>query len=206
MGLSNEWTDLALNHGRKSVMSLAITDQELDAETNRQIGVLFPMISEQLLGHEREALDFGCGAGRFTVPLAKVIQGRAVGFDPCAPLIATATGHIAVDYHSADTTAYFSECQRNQTTFDLILAYVVLGSPQLDTEMIAAGLVSLLADDGLLILADHITPDVPTDRWWRFRPLEFYQSLFRRHGVELECIGELMQLENKITVLAGRLP
>lgn len=185
-------------------MSLSISDAELDAETKRQIGVLFPMIAEQLHGHERTALDFGCGAGRFTLPLAKVIQGRAVGFDPCAPLIAAATGHISVDYFTSDTEAYFSESRRNGTTFDLILAYIVLGSPQLDTELIAAGLVSLLAPDGLLILADHMTPNIPTGKWWRFRPLEFYQSLFARHGVTVECIGEIRQLENTVSILSGR--
>lgn len=202
--MSGQWNDLALAHGRRSVMSLSISDQELDAETERQTPLLFGMIADQLHGHERTALDYGCGAGRFTIHLAKAIQGRAVGFDQCAPLIAQATGHISVDYHSGDAELFFAENARNGVTFDVILALNVMGAPGLNTEITAAGLVSLLAPDGLLVLCDHMTDEPQPRRWWRFRSRDFYKSLFAHQGVVLREIGTLMQLENEITVLAGR--
>jgi len=202
----DEWSGLAKQHGRKSVMSLKISDQELDAETARQTPILMGMISEQLLGHERSGLDYGCGSGRFSRALAKTIPGRVTAFDPCAELIQLATGNINVDYVSGSADGFFHECKHNGTTYDVVLAAQVLGSPKLDLEATATGLVSLLSSDGLLIITDHMPIVLPSGRWWRFRPAELYKSIFNRNGIDLECIGELQQLTETITVLAGRLP
>lgn len=202
--MSDEWGALAKTHGRKSVMNLSITDAELDAETNRQTPILMGLIAGQLHGHERSGLDFGCGSGRFSAPLAKTIHGRVLAFDPCAELIAMATGHISVDYHTCKSEALFAECKHNQTDFDVVLTAIVLGTPGLDLEATASGLVSVLAPDGLLVVVDHMPDVLPTRRWWRYRPSGMYLDVFARNGVELECVGELMQLDNQVTVLTGR--
>lgn len=202
--MNDQWAGLAKQHGRKSVMNLSITDAELDTETNRQTPILMGLIAGQLHGHERSGLDFGCGSGRFSAPLAKTIHGRVLAFDPCAELIAMATGHISVDYHSGESEAFFAECKHNQTDFDVVLTAMVLGTPGLDLEATASGLVSVLAPDGLLIIVDHMPEVLPTRRWWRYRPMNLYRDVFARNDVNMECVGELAQLENQITVLTGR--
>ncbi len=202
--MPDDWTNLANQYGRKSVMSLAIDDATLDRETQRQIPILFGMIADQLHGHERSGLDYGCGAGRWTHALAKTIQGRVTGFDPCTELVAMARGEIDTDYVSGSPDAFFGECRHNEPHFDVVLAAQVLGAPGMDVEATARGLVGVLAPGGLLVVVDHMVDEPQPQRWWRFRSRDYYESLFSRHGIELREIGRLMQLENEITMLAGR--
>lgn len=204
MGMSGEWTLLARTHGRKAVMSLTIDDITLDQETDRQIPILFGMIGDQLLGNERCGLDFGCGAGRLTHALAKTIRGRVTGYDPCAALVSMARGEIDTDYVSGPPEEFFYECHHNGTEFDVIMVAQVLGAPGIDLEATATGLIDVLSRDGLMVVIDHMPSPLPIGRWWHYRPVAFYQELFRGHGVELRQIGKLMQLENEVTVLAGR--
>lgn len=202
--MSDAWTELAKSHGRRSVMSLSISEEQLEAETARQLPILCGMIHGQLHGHERTGLDFGCGSGRFSHALAQTIHGRVTAFDSCAALVALATWQLDVDYVSSDSAAFFDELIKNDVTYDVVMAAQVLGSPGLPLESTAASLTEVLAPGGLLIIVDHMPEIIPTDRWWRFRPRAFYGDLFRRNGVELAHVGDLAQLENTISMLGGR--
>lgn len=207
MGMTNPWTDLAQTHGRKSVMSLAIDDATLDAETERQAAEIFPLIRGELRGDEEWALDYGCGYGRFTPYLADLIGGHGtLGYDPCADLLrlfdengatygfVTSPADVAFDY------------LRHRGPFDLIFTAMVLGDPNLDLEQTAVGLASILAPTGLLVVLDHMPEVEPSGRWWRFRPEREYASLFDRCGVKLRKIGMVRQLSEDVTILAGRKP
>lgn len=198
------WPDLARRHGRRAVMSLQVTDAEMDEETRRQIPILFGIIEHHLTGAEKTALDFGCGAGRFSHALAQTIKGRVTAVDPCHELIAMAPGAVDVDYHPVEPGVFFDECVRNGVTYDVVFAAMVLGAPDLPLEATAADLVSVLAPGGLLVVVDHMPEIIPYDRWWRFRPVDLYQEMFQRNGIEVRKAGALMQLDNEITVLCGR--
>ncbi len=82
---------------------------------------------------------------------------------------------------------------------------MVLGDPGQDIFETARTIVSLLAPGGLLIVLEHcVTNPAPyAGRWWRFRNAEEYRALFAAN-VRLNIVGSLMQLENTVTVLAGR--
>ncbi len=202
--MSQEWDELARSAGRKSVMSLEISNTTLDAETNRQIPLLVDMLRGQLNGTEKTALDFGAGAGRFTRMLASVIDGRAVGFDPCKELLALAPGDISIDYVSEAPDRFFAECVRNDTVFDLVFAFGVLGSPGLDVTATVDGLSLVLAPGGLLVVVDHMPLAIPAGRWWRFRPAGVYIEAFAEHGIALHHVGDLNQLTEPMSMLAGR--
>lgn len=202
--MPNEWSALAKAHGRKSVMSLTIDDKELDRETERQLPILRDMIKQCLNGTERTALDFGCGSGRFSHMLAQCINGRVAAFDPCEELIALGVEHADVAYFTGSADAFFDEDQGCGMKYDVVFAAQVLGAPALNLEATAADLVSVLEPDGLLIVLDHMPKIIPSGKWWHFRPLGLYTELFRRNGIEMSFVGTMMQLENEITMIAGR--
>lgn len=202
--MSETWDNLTIQHGRKSVMSLAITDDVLEAETARQIPVLREAIRPLLTGHEKTALDFGCGYGRFTPMLANLIDGRAVGFDPSEAMIRAGNGHISVDYVTCPTAQFFQETTQTSTRFDLILTFGVLGEPNVPVWTTVMELCRLLADGAMIVVVDHIVPNPDPERWWRFRQPGFYEEIFRACGVALYEVGTVPQLGDTMTILAGR--
>ena len=203
--MHNPYSALAREHGRRAVVSLAIDDATLDAETARQAAEIMPIIRRLLRGDELTALDYGCGWGRFTGYLTKLPAGgrplATTGFDPCAEYIAMARPDSAIKYATGDPDAFFSA---NEGVFDLIFCWVVLGMPGLDVPKTVAGLASMLSPTGLMVLGDHMADTPPRGRWWRFRPQHVYQGLFRRHGISLWQVQECLQVGDPITVLAGR--
>lgn len=189
------WTDLARNHGRKSVVSLSISDAALDGETSRQIAAVFPMFAPLLTG-EVTALDYGCGAGRFTHALAQATDAITTGYDPCAEF-AEHWKHTETAEFTADRSALVDG------SYEIVMAWVVLCIPDLDQEQAAADIASLLTPGGLFVLVDHMTPD-GVNRWARFLPAVYYQDLFARNGITLQVLGHDKQMDNHITVMAGR--
>ena len=202
--MPKDWDNLAVQFGPKSVMSLTITDEELNAETERQIPLLEQIIEPLLDWDEETVLDFGCGAGRFTQALADMIRGRATGFDPCAGLIERAPGGYNVDYVSCPADQFFAECRAQNTTYGVVFAFGVLGAPGLDLGLTARGLVDVLAPKGLLVIADHMSLMPAEGKWWIHRHPSFYRLLFSGLGIELHQEGIVTQLDNAFTILAGR--
>jgi SAM-dependent methyltransferase len=193
--MSDTWRSLARLYGRRSVMDLTITEDAMDAETERQWTILAPMLRPLLNGSERLALDYGCGAGRFTGRLADLTAEFAIGYDPCKDLLYLAPPHRAVNY-----TAQLPLGME----FDLIFAAMVLGDPNADPAAMASEIASLLAPDGLLVVLDHMPDEPPAGRWWQFHSVPWFRDLFASAGIPLDEIGSLTQLSNPVTVLAGR--
>lgn len=201
------WTTLTRTYGRKAVMNPLITDATLDAETARQVGEIFPLIRAELRGDERNALDYGCGAGRFTPHIADLVSGPTFGFDTCLDIIEQRTAnHPRVKFITGDADRFFDpgRIYWQRPDFDLVFTAMVLGDPNLDLPATATGLASILAPGGTLVVLDHMTDEEPTGRWWRFRPEQFYRDLFNRYGISLRKIGMVRQLDDPITILAGR--
>lgn len=198
------WPNLARQHGRKAVMSLTIDNATLDAETERQTAIIFPLIRAELRGDEQTALDYGCGAGRFTRHLDKLVSGRTIGFDPCPELIeARGEQPPNVQFVTGDPARFFAWSER--PAFDLAFTAMVLGDPGVGAAATATALAAMLAPDGLLVVIDHMSEVDSAERWWRFRPVAFYRELFSAHGVALREIGRVMQLDHEVTILAGRM-
>lgn len=202
MGVTDPvWTNLTRIYGRKAVMNPLITDATLDAETARQVGEIFPLIRAELRGDERTALDYGCGAGRFTPHLADLVYGPTFGFDTCLDMIEARTAdHPRVQYITGDADRFFNR----DHIFDVAFVAMVLGDPNIDLPATVANLASVMVQGGTLVVLDHMTDHEPTGRWWRFRPEKFYTDLFNCYGISLRKIGMVRQLDDPITILAGR--
>jgi SAM-dependent methyltransferase len=198
---------MAKRKGRVVVMSQSISEAQLDAETERQAGVIFPLIRERMRGDERRLLDYGCGAGRFTGHLANLLpvggdKSRFVmGYDPCLELLELAPASAGIVWDRSAPAAFF---ERWQNTFDLTFTAMVLGSPLLDISETVKGLVGVTTKGGMICAVDHMTDEQPTGKWWRFRPDYFYINLFASYGVMLEKVGDDRQLSNPVSILVGR--
>ncbi len=195
------WDDLAAQHGAHAVMDLRITDAELDAATAHQWPLIEAALRPLLNGSEQLSLDFGCGTGRFSPRLADLTGGAVIGYDPCKRFIdmAPLRPHRAVRYTAQMPHGY---------DFDLVFCAMVLGDPNVDLGAVARTITSVLAPGGLLVLLEHCPDDVATyaGRWWQFRNADAYTGLFMMLDVRLDIIGSVMQLNNNVTILAGRKP
>ena len=76
------WQARVKKYGRRSVLNIEHRDDAYDRVTADQKARIFPLFESQLCGDERTILDFGCGPGRFTPDLAKLVQGCCIGVDP----------------------------------------------------------------------------------------------------------------------------
>lgn len=203
----SEWDHLAKSSGRKCVMDLHISDETLDDVTHEQVRYLMPLLWSMLTGKEKLALDYGCGAGRFTPQIAETLQAstldpvHVVGFDPSGALLAHAPMENGVRYIRSMPETFFTECREHDLQYDLIWIFNVLGGVADEgLQPLADHLVSLLSPNGLLFLGEHT--NVKHGTWWRFRPMQAYADLFPK--IKLRRAGECMQLENPVTILAGR--
>jgi SAM-dependent methyltransferase len=202
--MTDLWDNLVKTRGRQCVMNPGISGAELDAETARQIPILREAIRPHLRGCEKTALDYGCGFGRFTAMLANLIDGRAVGYDPSGEMIRAGHGHISVDYVSCPPDQFFHETLKADTTYDLILAFAVLGEPSVPVWTTAGFLSDLLSENGLLVVVEHVVPKPDFSRWWRFRQPGFYEEVFGAHCIDMEEVGKVAQLGDTMTIYAGR--
>jgi SAM-dependent methyltransferase len=83
------WEKRAREFGPRAVLDMRHAPEEDEAVTREQRRRLFPLLTRQLTGAERMVLDFGCGPGRFTGPLADLTGGQAIGVDPIQAFLAT---------------------------------------------------------------------------------------------------------------------
>ena len=107
-----------------------------------------PKVRMPLVG--KRVLDMGCGAGLLAEPLARM-GGSVVGVDAAPENIAVAQAHIKqsgleIDYRAGEIEAVAGE------RFDLITCLEVVEHVA-DPAVFIAGLASLLAPGGLLILS-----------------------------------------------------
>lgn len=196
--MTDVWSRLASAHGAAACVAVGLTPSQIAALTADQARVIFPLVRRHMIGHERRAVDFGCGAGRFSGHLADGTGCSVVAYDPCVEFLAEAPDHPYVVY-AADDRAYLLA-----QPFDIVFVAMVLGSPEGSQETTMARLADLLAPRGLLVLLDHMPDEPPKGRWWSFLPVRHYTSLCSRHGIALQKVGEVDQAGNRVAICVGR--
>lgn len=193
------WQDRAARLGARAVVNIGHTENEVQSVTDRQTAILFPLLREQLSGHESLVVDFGCGPGRFTPELHRTTGARVIGVDPIPKLLDMAPRCSGVEYcilrcgraplpaHSAD--AIF---------ICLVLGGIVEAHRLRHT---VREIERLLRPGGLLFLVEN-TSSRPNAPHWHFRSIDEYRLMFSfanlAHLANYDDCGET------ISVLAGR--
>lgn len=121
----------------------------------RYTDVLLQTIRERLDPHfaPERVLDFGCGVGRVTIPLAKRCE-LAVGVDVSPGMLDEARARCAsLGITNARFVRSDDSLSRVSQTFDLIHAFIVMQHiPPRRGMAIVARLISLLSEGGICVL------------------------------------------------------
>jgi SAM-dependent methyltransferase len=192
------WEDRARTYGRRAVLNLGHGEDEIEAVTRYQLETIFPLLSQSLRGEERVALDFGCGPGRFTPHLARLIGGQAIGVDPTPSLIELAPVQPGVKYQVSDG----HRIPLSDATVDLVWVCLVLGGiPDSQLPKTAQEIDRVLRPGGLLFVVENTAPDERCDHW-SFRSVAEYQKLLS--FASLIHLHDYEDLGQRISILAGR--
>lgn len=192
------WQQRAERFGPRAVFNLKHPENRLDEVTSFQRNIILRFIHPLLRGDEQQALDFGCGTGRFTADLARLIDGKALGVDPTLPLINEANPAANVRFvHSPD-----GRVPAGSRSMDLVFVSLVLGG--LRGRLLGRAvseITRVLKRDGLLVLIEN-TSELPDAEHWVFRSVEAYQKLFP--NLELKHLDDYDEIGERISILAGR--
>ncbi len=193
------WEQRARKFGVRSVLNIGHKEDEINAVTKMQRGILFPVLSEQLKLKDQHLLDFGCGPGRFTQDLAGLIGGRAVGVDPIQHLLDLAQPTDHVEYRRIRNGVIPAEDQ----SFDIVWVCLVLGGiiDKQDFTDAVHEIGHVLKPGGLLFMAEN-TSEKPDSDYWKFRPVEEYEILFP--FTPLSHLADYSDLGERISIFSGR--
>lgn len=136
------------------------------------------IIAQHVTG--REALDFGCGAGRSTRFLKK-LGFNAIGIDISSSMIDLATNVDPSGIYQLVDEGDFSSFEPDR--FDLILsAFAFDNIPDVEKRCeLLRGLRRLLNANGRIILLGS-TPDIYTHEWASFTTKEFPENCHAKSG------------------------
>ena len=154
---ADHWDLRARDYGVRAVFNLAHGEHDLAHVTEMQKSVIHPHVRAALRHDERLALDFGCGPGRFTDDLARIIEGRAIGVDTTRAFIDMAAESEAVEYR----VMIPGRIPAGDGEVDLIWICLVLGGIG-DPNVLAASIRELdrvLRPGGLLVLVENTSGD-----------------------------------------------
>jgi ubiquinone/menaquinone biosynthesis C-methylase UbiE len=192
------WEQRAKKYGRRSALNISHSDEEYELITEQQKHEIFPYLSQSLKGDEKIILDFGCGPGRFTVDLALMIGGQAIGVDPINSFLEVAPKHPDVDYKQLEQgKILLPDC-----SVDIVWICLVLGGINYQAlETTVHEIMRVLKNDGLLFLVEN-TSDKRSKSHWFFRRVSDYQALFP--SVALVHLHDYFDLNERISIMSGR--
>jgi len=194
----NYWERRSRKHGIRAVINLDHPQSDFDAITEYQKRILYPLFRAELSGNEVNILDLGCGPGRFTVDLARIVGGNAIGLDPIKTLLDLAQPEKGVEYMLGDAT----DIPLPANSMDVIWVCLVLGV--IDDQQIRAAareIERVLRQSGLLFFAE-CTSNLPRRPHMTYRSVVQYKRLFP--AMQLRCLGGYDDLGQTISVFAGR--
>lgn len=196
--LNDYWRDRARLYGKRSALNIAHREEEFDSVTDCQRQLLFPLLKSELNGTEFAVLDFGCGPGRFTLGLAELIGGTAIGVDITQELIDLAPRSPSVSYRCIGNC----DLPFPESTFDIVWSCLVLGGiPDGQVEKSVSEIQRVLRPGGLFFYAENTANETSTDYWF-FRSENAYIRLAR--FCNPRGLGSYEDMGQTISIFAGR--
>ena len=192
------WEKRVRQYGRRSVMNISHSDEELAKVTEMQKREIYPYFVSSLRGGERTVLDFGCGYGRFTPDLAGMIHGAALGVDPVKDLLKMAPPHEGVEYRWTDG----GRIPASDSEMDVVWVCLVLGGLKGGALSTAIGEIGRVLKQGGLLFIIENTSQKDAVPHWAFRTFEEYRALLP--FVRLAHLHDYFDSEERISVMAGR--
>ncbi len=193
------WRKRATQYGPRAALNIGHPEEKFNAVTKMQKEKIFPFLKQVLTGHEKLILDFGCGPGRFTPDLAQIIKGNAIGVDPIQDFLKMAPKHKDVEYRLMKKNAI----PAIDGSIDVIWICLVLGGiiDKHALEDVISETDRILKNGGIITLIENTT-DTTDREHWKYRPIEFYQSLFSFS--KLDHVSDYYDLGERISILVGR--
>lgn len=193
------WEERARRRGARAVYNSGHAAEELPRVDQKQKEILYPILQKRLRGDERVVLDFGCGPGRFTPDLARLVDGRAIGVDPIQALLDAAPRTEGTEYRLVRN----GRLPLQDESVDVVWICLVL-TCIVDARAVRSAVAEVervLRPGGLLFLVEN-TARKKNLRHIAFRSIEEYRALFPfaplEHERDYEDRGE------PISILCGR--
>jgi ubiquinone/menaquinone biosynthesis C-methylase UbiE len=193
------WRSRAARHGSRAVVNMACADHDLGVLTERHRKIILPLLSSLLRGTDQFALDFGCGAGRFTHELAKSLHGKAIGMDIVQSLLDLAPRTEDVEYQLMGEGQIPLAAQ----SVDVLFVFGVLGGIT-DRRILGETILELdrvLRPGGLIFLVEN-TSSQPSAAHWIYRSYAEYRRLI--DFALLKHLADYHEASERMTVMAGR--
>ncbi len=193
------WRKRAKLYGARAALNIGHSEEEIEGVTTMQRDAIFPILKQELTGREKTVLDYGCGPGRFTRDLARLVDGNAIGVDPIQHFLDIAPRNENVEYRAMKKRAI----PVADRSVDIVWICLVFGGIIKDRVLkyTVREIDRVLKHGGIIALIENTT-DIPNTRYWAFRPVEYYQALFMAH--DLKCRGEYYDLGQRISVMVGQ--
>lgn len=197
------WDDRFSQLGSYGVIDTRHPLREFSYVTERQKKIIFPLFKSQLLGTEKNILDFGCGPGRFTFDLAAIIKGQAIGVDVTKGYIHLARDQLN-DINKKNVKFIHSRSflNSNKVKFDIIWICLVLGGiSDINMAEISKKISRNLNTNGLLFIIES-TSKKNKKGLWNTRTVSEVIGFF--NGVNLKRISLYIDANQEISIFAGR--
>jgi ubiquinone/menaquinone biosynthesis C-methylase UbiE len=193
----SKWSKRVKMYGEKAVYNIGHKSSELENVTKFQKSIILPLI-KSAVGESNEvktALDFGCGSGRFTDDLAKIIDGRAIGVDPIVDLLNMAPKSKRCQYLKIKP---FRKLPIESKSIDLLFICLVLGGiEERELFFLLKEFKRILKKNGLIILVEN-TSVLADEGIWKSRSVDQYEVLFKEFNIKKE--SEYYDLGEQISI------
>lgn len=192
------WKDRASKFGKHSVYNMGHPEEELDEVDKKQEAIYLNVLSKYLTGNEQNAIDFGCGPGRFEPMLSKLVKNKVYGLDPTKKLLDIAPKISNVEYIRLENENF----KLPDKSIDLIFVSLVLGGIT-DEKILKKNIAEMqrVAKDNALFFVVENTAKEPDSQYWHYRSVDKYKELFS--FCNLELIEQYDDLGEEISIFVG---
>jgi SAM-dependent methyltransferase len=192
------WEKRARDLGARAVLDVRHTAEERECILEQQQSFLFPLLTRELTPEDKTLLDFGCGPGRFTGPLADLTGGHVVGVDPIKMFLDLAPAHPRTEYR----LLLDGRIPLAEESVDVVWTCLVLGGiPDDELASTVNEVCRVLKVGGFLFLVENTHVGIKSQHWFS-RSIDDYKALFK--SVNLVHLDGYWHLGQRVSVFAGR--